>query len=443
MATTKKKAAAPKKAAKPEPVQSPRGTQDILPSEQKYWEYVVETGKSVLRGFGFQRIDTPIFEEKNLYVRGVGEETDIVNKEMFELKSRGSGSSYVLRPEATAALARAYIEHGMRSWPKPVKLFTVGPFFRYERPQKGRWRQHHQFSIEVFGSASPVVDSFILFVLDSLFKDLGLEEYTLHINTLGEPKDRTSYVKALKEHYRKGRAKTCKTCKERLKTNPLRVLDCKEEKCQQLANTAPRLLDYLSEESRQHFEQVVSLLDQLEVAYQVTPSLVRGLDYYEHTVFEFVGKAAEGDEPRSFTGGGRYDGLVKSLGGKPTAGVGVALGIERVIDQLKDEGVELTVADKPLLFVAHLGEEAKHHTILLLRRLQQAGIPFAEGLDRDGMQAQLKLADRLGVPWSLIIGHKEVIDKTVILRSMESGMQEVIPQENLEEDLRKRLNLEE
>ena len=441
MATSSKKAT-PAKSTKPEPIQSPRGTQDILPAEQKYWEYVIETGKSVLRGFGFQRIDTPIFEEKALYVRGVGEETDIVNKEMFELKSRGSGGSYVLRPEGTAAIARAYIEHGMRSWPKPVKLFTVGPYFRYERPQKGRWRQHHQFSVEVLGSASPVVDAFILFVLDSLFKDLGLEDYTLQLNTLGEPKDRTSYVKALKDHYRKGRSKTCKTCKERLKTNPLRVLDCKEEKCQQLANTAPRLLDYLSEESRQHFEQVVSLLDQLEVSYQVTPALVRGLDYYQQTVFEFVGKAQEGEESRSFTSGGRYDGLIKSLGGKPTAGIGVGIGIERVIDQLKDEGVELTVADKPLLFVAHLGEEAKQHTMRLLRRLQQAGIPFAEGLDRDGMQAQLKLADRLNVPWSLIIGHKEVIDKTVILRSMESGMQEVIPQETLEEDLKKRLNLE-
>ncbi len=424
-------------------VQSPRGTQDILPTEQKYWEYVVETAKSVIRGFGFQRIDTPIFEEKALYVRGIGEDTDIVGKEMFELKARGGGSSYVLRPEGTAAIVRAYIEHGMRSWPKPVKLFYVGPFFRYERPQKGRWRQHHQIGMEVFGSASPITDAQVLFILQSLFKDLGLEEYTLKINSLGLPAERIGYIKLLKDHYRRHRSKTCKTCRERLKTNPLRVLDCKEEKCQQLANTAPRLLDHLSEESRKHFETVLAMLDQMKISYDVTPSLVRGLDYYRHTVFEFVGRPKEEDiSPRTFASGGRYDGLIRELGGRDTAALGVGIGIERVIDQLKEEGVELSVADAPQIFVAHLGEEAKYHALAILRRLQQANIPFADGLDRDGMQAQLKLADRLKVPWALIVGHKEVIDKTVILRSMESGMQEVIPQEVMIDELRKRLNIE-
>ena len=443
---TKAKASSSKSTSKKQegsefPVQTPRGTRDILPQEQKYWEYVVETGKQVIRGFGFQRIDTPLYEDKALFARAVGDETDIVTKEMFELKQRGAGQQYVLRPEATATLCRAYIEHGMRSWPKPVKLFTVGPYFRYERPQAGRWRQHHQFDIEAFGSTAAVTDAEVIFMLYSLFTDLGLEEYTLHINSLGEPKERKEYIKLLKEHYRRNRSKLCKDCKERLKTNPLRVLDCKEEKCQQVGNTAPRLLDHLGEESRAHFEEVLATLDDLKVPYEVTPGLVRGLDYYRHTVFEFVGKANEEGATLTFAGGGRYDGLVKMLGGRDTPGVGAGVGVERVIEQVKAEGIELTITDAPQIFVAHLGEQAKVEALQLLRELQQAEIPFAESLDRDGMQAQLKVADRLGVTWSLIVGHKEVIDKTVILRSMESGMQEVISREKLVEELHERLNM--
>ncbi len=424
-----------------DPIQAPRGTQDILPSEQKYWEYVVETGKSIFRGWHFQRLDTPIFEELELFQRSVGEETDIVAKEMFELKSRSGGSHYVLRPEGTAAIVRAYIEHGMRSWPKPVKLFYVGPYFRYDRPQAGRFRQFHQIGLEVFGSAAPITDAQVIYLIHLFFRQLGLEEYTVHINTLGEPTERKTYIKLLKDHYRRNRTKLCQDCKERLVTNPLRLLDCKEEKCQQLANTAPRLLDHVSEPSRLHFEAVLKTLDELEVPYAVTPSLVRGLDYYTHTVFEFVPKSKEGISQGSLAGGGRYNGLLKQLGGKETSAVGASCGIERIIQQLKEEGVELSVTDAPQLFVAHLGEQAKHHTLHILRQLQEANIPFAESLDRDGMQPQLKMADRLGAPWSLIIGHKEVIDKTVILRSMESGMQEVIPQETMVEELKRRLNI--
>lgn len=423
------------------PRQTPRGTRDILPQEQKYWEYVVETGKQVIRGFGFQRIDTPIYEDKALFERSIGEDTDIVTKEMFELKQRSVGQQYVLRPEATATLARAYIEHGMRSWPKPVKLFTVGPYFRYERPQAGRFRQHHQFSLEIFGSAAPITDAAVIYVLNSFWQDLGLEEYTLRINSLGDPQERKEYIKLLKDHYRRNRSKLCKDCKERIVSNPLRVLDCKEEKCQQVANTAPRLLDHLGEAARAHFEAVLAALDNLQVPYEVTPGLVRGLDYYRHTVFEFVGSPNAEGARLTFAGGGRYDGLVKALGGRDASGMGAGIGIERVIEQVKTEGIELTITDKPEIFVAHLGQQAKLEALRLLRELQQAEIPFAESLDRDGMQAQLKVADRLGVPWSLIVGHKEVIDKTVILRSMESGMQEVIPRETLIEQLRERLNM--
>ncbi|MDP3997885.1 MAG: histidine--tRNA ligase [Candidatus Andersenbacteria bacterium] len=424
------------------PVQVPRGTQDILPQEQKYWEYVVETAKAVARGFGWQRIDTPMFEETILFTRGVGEETDIVSKELFELKRRGGSSQYALRPEGTSAVARAYIEHGMRSWPKPVKLFYVGPYFRYDRPQAGRWRQFHQIGLEVFGSSAPITDAQVIYVTNLMFGELGIEDYVLKINSIGGPGERKEYIKVLRDHYRRNRKKMCRLCAERLKTNPLRVLDCKEEKCQQLANTAPRLLDHLTDVSKQYFESVLKSLDALEVKYEVAPSLVRGLDYYTHTVFEFVAKKREDVAQNTLAGGGRYDGLVRALGGRDTPGTGVSIGVERVIDQLKAEEVELTVTDAPQLFIAHLGELAKNQSLRIMRDLQVAGIPFAESIHRDGMQAQLKAADRLRVQSALIIGHKEVIDKTVILRNMESGMQEVIPQEKLIEELQRRLHIQ-
>jgi histidyl-tRNA synthetase len=423
------------------PLSHPRGTQDILPDQQKYWEYVVETTKSFLQGWNFQRIDTPLFEELVLFQRGLGQETDIVAKEIFELKSRG-GSPYVLRPEGTASLVRAYIEHGMRAWSQPVKLFYIGPFFRYDRPQKGRWRQLHQFGVEVFGSTAAITDAQLIYITHLLFRRLGLEDYTVHINTLGEAVERGAYIKLLKDHYRRNRQKLCKDCKERFVTNPLRLLDCKEEKCQQLANTAPRLLDHLGEVSRQHFEAVLGILDKLAVPYEIKPALVRGLDYYTHTVWEFVPKTAPESAQSSLAGGGRYNGLVKALGGKDTPGVGFAAGIERIIDRLKEEGVELSLADRPQVFVAQLGARAKKESLDILRQLQEAQIPFAESLDRDGMQAQLRLADRVGVRWALIIGQKEVLDKTIIFRNMESGMQEVVPQDKMVSELQKRLSLQ-
>lgn len=423
------------------PVNKPRGTQDILPEQQMYWEYVVETAKSFFYGWNFQRIDTPLFEELALFVRAVGEDTDVVNKEMYELKPRG-GTGYALRPEGTAPAARAFIEHGMRAWPQPVKLFYVGPLFRYERPQKGRWRQHHQFGVEVFGSASAVTDAEVIFLTNLLLKKLGLEQFELQINSLGQAEERGAYIKLLKEHYRRNRQKLCKDCKERLVNNPLRLLDCKEEKCQQLASTAPRLLDHLTEESRKHFEEVLGLLDELEVRYTVKPSLVRGLDYYTHTVWEFVTKTPEGEASSlSLSSGGRYNGLIKLLGGKDTPAVGFGMGIERIIDQLKTEGVELTVADRPQVFIAQLGRRAKREALLLSQLLQEARVPFASSLDRDGMQAQLRSADRVGAKWALIIGQKEALDKTVIFRNMESGMQEVVPQDKVVEELKKRLSL--
>ncbi|MFH1354048.1 MAG: histidine--tRNA ligase [bacterium] len=424
------------------PVQKPRGTQDILPREQKYWEYVLETGKIVLRGWDFRRIDTPIFEETDLFSRAVGKETDIVSKELFELKARGSGARYSLRPEGTAPTVRAYIEHGMRSWSKPVKLFYVGPLFRYDRPQAGRWRQFHQLGLEVFGSRAHVTDVEVMYVVHAILQQLGLEEYTFRVNTLGGTEDRSEYVKVLKEHYRRNRHRLCRECKQRLTTNPLRVLDCKEDKCQQVANTAPRIFDHLTNESKDGFERVLAMLEELEVPHETQSSLVRGLDYYTGVVWEVQSKEEEGSQI-SLAGGGRYDGLVKELGGRDTPAVGGSIGIERIIERLENEGIELTTTDAPHVFVAQLGEAAKLAALKIMRNLQESQINFAESIDREGMEHQLKLASRLGVKWVIIIGQKEVLDKSVILRNMASGMQEVVAQEDLVEELTRRLSLPE
>lgn len=424
------------------PVNSPRGTQDILPQEQKYWEYVTENAAAFLRGWHFQSVQTPIFEETHLFTRGVGQDTDIVEKELFELKNRGKGAHYSLRPEGTAPLARAYIEHGMRSWPRPVKLFYVGPFFRYDRPQAGRFRQFHQFGMEIFGSEAPVTDVQIIYVLHLLLQQLGLEDYVVLVNSIGDPKERKEYLKLLKDHYRRNKSKLCRECKTRLTTNPLRVLDCKEEKCQQVANTAPRILDHLSDESKKHFDYVVKLLGDLKVPFEIAPFLVRGLDYYTHTVFEIVPRSTRGDAAQtSLAAGGRYNNLVKELGGRETSAVGAAAGIERIIDRIKVEGIELTVTDQPQIFIAQLGDQAKVVALQIMKELRDADIPFAESINRDGMQAQLKQADRLKVQWAIIIGQKEVLDNSVILRNMESGMQEVVDRDRLVTELQKRLNI--
>ena len=330
----------------------------------------------------------------------------------------------------------------MRSWPRPVKLFTIGSFFRYDRPQAGRFREFHQIDIEAIGSTSPITDVQVIYVLDTFFKSIGLEDYTVLINTLGEPSERKAYISLLKEHFRRNRQKLCRSCKERLVTNPLRLLDCKEEKCQQVSNTAPRLLDHLSDASKKHFEFILNTLRELGVSYEVAPSLVRGLDYYTHTVFEFVPKSTRGESQQSsFASGGRYNNLVKELGGKDMPAIGAGIGVERVIDRVKAEGIDLMIMDHPQLFIAQLGDQAKIVGLQVMKELRDADIPFSESIDRDGMQQQLHMADRLKVEWSIIIGQKEVIDKTVILRNMESGMQEVVDRDRLVKELERRLHI--
>lgn len=417
-----------------------RGMKDILPIDQKYWMHVRNAAETIGSTFGFERIDTPILEETALFVRGVGKQTDIVEKEMFAFIDQG-GENMALRPELTAPLARAYVNHGMWNQPQPIKWFTWGQVFRHERPQAGRYRQFSQAGLDVFGDRHPVIDANLIFAAHSLFKDLGLEALVL-VNSIGDAASRETYKNELVTYYRSKRSQTCENCKKRLLKNPMRVLDCKEEGCQALKAEAPQIVDFLNEESKNHFIRVLEYLDELEVPYQLQPHLVRGLDYYSHTVFEVVGtEEAEktGGSQSTLAAGGRYDGLIETLGGPSTAACGFSWGIERIILRLKEKQVmvpDLPTAD---VFVAQLGEPARRKTLALFNALRKDGVRVAESFSRDALKQQLEIANRIGVRYTVILGQKEVLDGTALIRDMDSGIQEIVDFKKCAIELKRKL----
>lgn len=418
--------APPKPKRMPPAPQLLRGMKDILPGEQKYWAAIRGEAEALAAAFGFDRIDTPILEETSLFVRGVGKQTDMVEKEMFTFVDQG-GESMALRPELTAPLARAHINHGLWNHPQPVKWFTWGPVFRHERPQAGRYRQFTQAGLDVFGDRHPVIDANLITVAYTLFKELGLD-VVVQINSIGDAASRENYKVQLVTYYRSKRSALCENCKRRLVKNPLRLLDCKEDGCVAVRAEAPQIVDYLGEESKNHFVRVLEYLDELEVPYQLQPHLVRGLDYYSHTVFEIVG-ADEGENAGAqvaLAAGGRYDGLCESLGGQPTPACGFSWGVERIILKLKEKNVDVPELPAPEVFVAQLGEPARRKMLTLFNALRKEGIRAAESFSRDALKAQLEIANRLGVRYTLILGQKEVLDGTVLIRDMDSGIQEIV-----------------
>ncbi len=417
--------------------QALRGMKDILPADQKYWMCVRAAAEAIASAFGFERIDTPVLEEVSLFVRGTGKHTDIVEKEMFSFVDQG-GESMALRPEFTPSVTRAYINHGLWNQPQPIKWFTWGPVFRHERPQAGRYRQFTQGGLDVFGDRHPVIDANLIFAAHSLFKDIGLDALVL-VNSIGDAASRETYKEALIAHYRAKRSQTCENCKKRLQKNPLRVLDCKEEGCQAVKAEAPQIVDFLNEESKNHFIRVLEYLDELEVPYQLQPHLVRGLDYYSHTVFEIV-PADEADKHSALAAGGRYDGLVEILGGMPTPAVGFAWGVERIILCLKDKGVVVPELPAAEVFVAQLGEPARRKTLALFNSLRKDGVHVAESFSRDALKQQLEIANRLGVRYTVILGQKEVLDGTALIRDMDSGIQEIVDFKKCAAELRKKLS---
>ncbi len=438
--TKAKKIEPPKIVEKPKKIyQVLRGMHDILPEESKYWKKILHVSEALSDYFKFGRIITPTLEEASLFVRSVGKGTDIVEKEMYLFEDR-DGTKVALRPEGTASASRAYISNGFWNQVQPVKMWYVQPMFRHERPQAGRYREHYQVGFESFGIKDPAVDAEVILLGYNIFQDLGLP-VTVNINSIGSTEDRTRYKAELTNYYRTKRSYLCEDCKIRLTKNPLRLLDCKEEACQPIKEEAPQIIDWLSEDSKKYFMKVLEFLDELSIPYNLTPTLVRGLDYYTDTIFEFY---LTEDAGGALGGGGRYDLLVEELGGKATPAAGAAFGIERIVLALKtqeEKNKEKIFIEKTDVFFAQIGEEAKRRALRIMNDLRHSGLQIGFNFFKSSLKNQLELANAAGAPYVLILGQKEVQDKTIIIRDMESGVQEIIDQKKIEAILKKKLQL--
>jgi len=412
--------------------QAPRGTSDILPEEQAYWRYVEQKAVSVCQLYGYERIDTPVFEDTRLFSRSIGEGTDIVEKEMYTFEDKG-GNGITLRPEGTAPVCRAYLEHGMHNLPQPVKLYYIAPIFRYERPQAGRYREHYQFGCEAFGDDAPALDAEVIDMAWQFFSSLNLSHLSLSLNSIGCRQCRPGYLAALQDYYTRYSHDLCANCQTRLLRNPLRLLDCKKPLCQKIANSAPKSVDYLCSRCGEHLSQLKIYLELLELPFVVDHLLVRGLDYYTRTVFEVQPQA--GGAQNTLGGGGRYDYLIEELGGRPTPAIGFAAGIERIILNLKKQGVPIPALPRPRVFIAYVGDEARSETMKLATSLRRAGTGVIEAVGGRSLKAQLRQADTLDVSYTVIIGEEEVRTGTVILRDMTTSEQKTIPVTQLQGQL--------
>ncbi|MDH4330135.1 MAG: histidine--tRNA ligase [Candidatus Moranbacteria bacterium] len=423
------KEALPKKKLKnPIVLQNPRGMKDILPGDQGYWTQVRRVLESSYQKYGFQRIDIPVLEYANLFSRSIGEDTDIMDKEVYSFKTKG-GDEVALRPEFTAGIARSYIQHGMNVLPKPVKLFSIGQAYRYDRPQEGRYREFWQANFDIFGEEDSILDAEVMQLAYRVLGNLKLKDIQFQVNSIGCTDCRKSYLSLLVSYFKSKNKKLCKDCKRRLGTNPLRILDCKEDKCIQVSSGAPQTVDHLCEDCHEHFKSLLEYLDELEIPYSINPSLVRGLDYYSRTVFE-IWSLAEGKR-LSLGGGGRYDKLIENLGGEPTPSIGFGLGLDRIVMEMKRTNAKQYEAPKPRIFLAQLGKLAKRKSLKLFADLEKNGILVAESFGRGGLKSQLRTANKLGVDITLIVGQKEALDETVIVKNMVSGTQETVAKEKL------------
>ena len=405
-------------------IQRPKGTQDLLPGTVEQWQYLEETMRNVCRDYGFEEIRTPMFEATELFLRGVGQTTDIVKKEMYTFLDKGD-RSMTLRPELTASVCRAYVENKLYGQPQPVKLFYIGPMFRYERPQSGRFRQFHQFGVEVLGADQAVVDAEVISLVWDLYQRLGLTKLEVHVNSVGCPDCRTKHRALLQEFLTSRRENLCKDCLDRFDRNPLRILDCKNPTCQASTIGAPTTHDTLCEDCSTHFERVQVLLGVAGVVYRVNPRLVRGLDYYTKTAFEVM--VEEIGAQSAICGGGRYDGLVEEIGGPPTPGFGFAMGLERVLAALQVQ--HKLPEEKPRVFamLVALGEKAQTEGFSLLSALRAQGVPASMDLLSRSLKAQLKAADRQGARYALILGEEELEKKVLLIRDLTLGEQIEVP----------------
>ena len=386
-----------------------KGTKDVLPKDVHKNQYIEATALDIASKFGYKEIRTPVFEHTELFQRGVGDTTDVVQKEMYTFDDKG-GRSITLRPEGTSGAVRSYLENGLCNEALPQKVCYLTSCYRYEKPQAGRLREFHQFGVECFGSASPLADAEIIALAKSLFDTLGVKDLSLEINSIGCPTCRAEYHKALKEYFSSRKDELCDTCKSRLDRNPMRILDCKSPICHEIAEGAPVVIDYLCDECKEHFENVQKYLKAQNIEYTINPQIVRGLDYYTKTVFEFVSNSigAQG----TVCGGGRYDGLVEELGGQHTPSLGCAIGIERLMLLMEAQGCEFPEAEKPDLFIVALGEKATLKAVEIAKDMREEGFSALLDLNQRSVRAQMKYADKLGAKFNVVIGDNEVEAKT-------------------------------
>ena len=395
-----------------------KGTKDVLPKDVHKNQYIEATALDIASKFGYKEIRTPVFEHTELFQRGVGDTTDVVQKEMYTFDDKG-GRSITLRPEGTAGAVRSYLENGLCNEALPQKVCYLISCYRYEKPQAGRLREFHQFGVECFGSASPLADAEIIALAKSLFDTLGVKDLNLEINSIGCPTCRAEYHKALKKYFSSRKDELCDTCKSRLDRNPMRILDCKSPICHEIAEGAPVVIDYLCDECKEHFENVQKYLKAQNIEYTINPQIVRGLDYYTKTVFEFVSNSigAQG----TVCGGGRYDGLVEELGGQHTPSLGFAMGIERLMLLMEAQGCEFPEAEKPDLFIVALGEKATLKAVEIAKDMREEGFSALLALNQRSVRAQMKYADKLGAKFNVVIGDNEVEAKTAKLKNMQTG----------------------
>ena len=420
-----------------------KGMHDILPQDYPYWERIRKVTSDIASFYGFGHLETPILEMSSLFDRTLGEDSDIVAKQMYSFRTKG-GEYVSLRPENTAGVARAYIEHGWASLPQPIKIFYSGPMFRYEKPQKGRSRMFHQFGFEMLGIEDVLADAEVAQLAYVVLQDLGLKDVIMEVNTIGDKEDRIKYKKELKEYFRSSLKKQCDNCRDRYKTNPLRMLDCKEEACQEFASRAPQIIDSVSEPAKNHFKIFLEFLDESKIPYLLNPYLVRGLDYYNRTVFEIFpedkkGLPARAGSQSALAAGGRYDGLVKLIGGKEAPAVGFAAGIERIVDLMKEKNVRHGGRAQPKIFLVQLGELAKKKGLALMENFRKDNIYVLEALGRHSIRSQMKIADKVGAKLALILGQKEALAGEIIIRDMASGAQETVAVDKLAGEIKKRL----
>lgn len=397
-----------------------KGTEDVLPKESYKWQFVEKIMRDEAENYGFKEIRTPVFEHTELFARGVGQTTDVVQKEMYTFETKG-GESVTLRPEGTAGAARAVLEHSVLNDGLPVKASYFVSCYRYEKPQAGRLREFHQFGLEEYGTSDPIADAELICAAQSIFDRLQIKELHLEINSIGCPKCRAEYHKALRQYFENYKDKLCDTCLSRLEKNPMRILDCKSPEDKKIAENAPKVIDYLCEECSEHFDKVKSYLDSAGVKYIVNPTIVRGLDYYTKTVFEFVTDhiGAQG----TVCGGGRYDGLIEELGGQHVPSLGFAMGLERLLMLMDKQGVEIPKPDTCDLYIAGLGDNAKLKAFELVKQIRESGLCSETDVVGRGLRAQMKYADKIGAKFSMVLGDNEIKENKAKVKNMETGEQ--------------------